>query len=160
MIFLLDTCVLRKLLDHFPKQGIYFVKVWDKLEVLIGQNILSVDECYNELKKHFAPEGQNMQWIEKHKNMFLNPTNAESLIIRIIFQNSKMQESIHLKNILSNRPSADAYLVAKAKAIGATVVTVESFKPNSAQIPNMCELCGVPYISFDEFMAQISNMIE
>ena len=68
MIFLLDTCVLRKLLDHFPKQGIYFVKVWDKLEVLIGQDILSVDECYNELKKHFAPEGQNMQWIEKHKN--------------------------------------------------------------------------------------------
>lgn len=155
MIYILDTCVLRKLLDHIPKQGSYFIKVWDRLEALIGCNVFSVDECYNELKKHYAASGQNMQWVDHHKKMFLNPTNDESLTIKTIFQNRKMQESIHTKNILSNRPSADAYLVAKAKAIGAIVVTVETYKPNSAQVPNICELCGVDYIGFDEFMATI-----
>ena len=37
MVYLLDTCVLRELLNHFPKQGTYFVKVWQKLRVLSVQ---------------------------------------------------------------------------------------------------------------------------
>ena len=37
--------------------------------------------------------------------MFLNPTNAEYLILKELFQKSKMQESVHTKNILNNRPS-------------------------------------------------------
>lgn len=53
MVYLLDTCVLRELLNHFPKQGTYFVKVWQKIEGLIGSEIFSVDECYNELEKQF-----------------------------------------------------------------------------------------------------------
>ena len=64
---------------------------------------------------------------------------------------------IHQKNILENRPSADQYIVAKAKAIGGTVVTSERYKPNSAQLPNLCENMGVPYISYDDFMAIISE---
>lgn len=114
MVFLLDTCVLRKLLDHFPKQGTYFTKVWQKIEELVGSEIISVNECYNEIEKHYDQNNKKMTWVNKHKDMFLNPTNEESLIIKSIFSSKKLQESIHLKNILENRPSADVYLVAKA----------------------------------------------
>ena len=84
--------------------------------------------------------------------MFQNPTNAESLIIRDLFQNKKMRECIHTKNILENRPAADVYLVAKAKALGATLVTTETYKANSAQLPNLCEKLDVACISYDDFM--------
>lgn len=160
MIYLIDTSVLRKLLDHFPKQGAYFIKVWQKIEALIGSEIFSVDECFNELEKHYNKNNEHMAWIDTHKNMFLNPTNIESLTIKSIFSDKKMQESIHLKNILDNRPSADVYLVAKAKALNAIIVTTEFFKENSAQIPNMCMACNVAYIGYDEFMERISDLIE
>lgn len=70
--------------------------------------------------------------------------------------NPKMQETIHIKNILQNRPSADIYLAAKAKALSATVVTEEKYKPHSAQLPNICEELNVQCISFDDFMEIIS----
>lgn len=44
----------------------------------------------------------------------------------------QMRESIHTKNILSNRPSADIYIAAKDKQLQAIVVTAEEYKPHSA----------------------------
>ena len=68
-----------------------------------------------------------------------------------------MRETIHQKNILENRPSADVYIAAKAKAINATVVTNEKYKPHSAQLPNLCEELGVKNISYDDFMEIVSS---
>ena len=68
-----------------------------------------------------------------------------------------MRETIHQRNILENRPSADVYIVAKAKALGATVVTSEKIKPNSAQLPNLCNELQVPFISYDDFMELIDS---
>ncbi len=69
----------------------------------------------------------------------------------------KMRETIHQKNILENRPSADVYIAAKAKALDAIVVTKEKYKPHSAQLPNLCEELGVKYISYDDFMEIVSS---
>lgn len=63
-----------------------------------------------------------------------------------------MQESIHVKNILNNRPSADVYIAAKAKVLNASVVTAESYKPNSAQLPNICAALEIDCITYDDFM--------
>lgn len=116
-----------------------------------------VDECFNEIANHYSPDSDNFKWIKSRKEMFLNPTNAESLILKELFQKSKMQESVHTKNILNNRPSADAYLVAKAKTLNATLVTSETYKPHSAQLPNICEELNVKYISYDDFMETLSS---
>ena len=89
--------------------------------------------------------------------MFKNPDNEESLIISQLLLNPKMRETIHQKNILQNRPSADIYIVAKAKVLGATVVTNEVNKPHSAQLPNICETIKVPCITYDDFMEIIDN---
>lgn len=100
---------------------------------------------------------ENGAWINEHKRMFKNPDGAETLIIRELFKDPKMRESIHTKNILSNRPSADIYIAAKAKQLGATVVTAEEYKPHSAQLPNICEKLSVTYITFDDFMERVTQ---
>ena len=125
-----------------------------KTQAYFGVELLSVDECYNELCLHYDEKNPNYAWIKLRKPYFLGPSNDESIIIKHLFTNPKMQESIHVKNILENRPSADVYIAAKAKQIGAIVVTVEKFKPNSAQLPNICESLGVATMSFDDFMGE------
>jgi len=158
MVYVLDTNIFRKLLEHFPKKGKYFEAVWEKIDAEIENGtIVSVDECYNEIAKHYSEDSASFKWIKERKTLFLNPTNEESLIIKDLFQNSKMQESIHTKNIMENRPSADPYLVAKAKALNATVVTQEEYKPHSARVPNICENLDVKCISYDDFMEIFSS---
>lgn len=153
MVYILDTNIFRKILEHLPRKGESFVRIWNAIELGIQNKVYqSVDECYNELDAHYDDSNENMQWLKDHKGMFLVPTSAESCIIRKLFEKPKMRESIHTKNILSNRPSADPYVVAKAKALNGTVVTAEEYKPHSAQLPNLCEELGVPCISYDDFM--------
>lgn len=158
MIYVLDTNIFRTLLEHFPKKGSYFEDIWEKIDAKIAnKQIVSVDECFNEMANHYSSDSDNFKWIKQRKEMFLNPTNEESHIIRDLFQNTKMRESIHTKNILNNRPSADVYLAAKTKVLNATLVTNEKYKPHSARLPNICEELNVLYISYDEFMAIISE---
>lgn len=153
MVYVLDTNIFRKLLDHFPKKGKAFEAVWEAIDEKIASGeLISVDECFNEIVKHFSEENLNYQWVKRRREMFKNPTDVESLIIRDLFQSKKMRECIHTKNIIENRPAADVYLAAKAKVLNATLVTTETYKPNSAQLPNLCEKLGVACISFDDFM--------
>lgn len=159
MVYILDTNIIRTLLTYFPKKGKRYEEVWEKIEKMIKVGtFISSDECYNELVKHFSNNSEQYKWIHKHKDMFLNPDNMESIIISKLLLNPKMRESVHQKNILENRPSADLFIVAKAKAIGATVVTREKYKPNSAQLPNLCSELGVSYISYDDFMEILDEL--
>ena len=161
MIYILDTNIIRKIFFHLPKKGKTFELVWEALEQGIEQGkYISVDECYNELARQFSKDVDAFKWINERKKMFLNPNNSESLIIRKLFENPKFRESIHSKNILDNRPSADVYIVAKACEISAVVVTAEEYKPNSAQLPNLCEALNVKYIDYDSFMEIVSDFID
>lgn len=158
MIYILDTNIFRKLLDHFPRKGATFEKIWKSLDDGIENgSYISVDECYNELTCHFNENNSNYRWLFDRRTMFQNPTNQESIFMKKLFQDNKMQDSIHSRNILENRPSADVYIVAKAKTLGATVVTCEEFKPNSAQLPNICAKTGVSCIGYDDFMAILTE---
>lgn len=159
MIYILDTNIIRTLLNYFPKKGKRYKEVWEKIDEKIkAGEFISVDECYNELEKQFSDKTEQYQWFHVHKDMFKNPDDKESIIICHLLINPKMRETVHQKNILENRPSADIYIAAKAKALGAIVVTAEKYKPNSAQLPNLCEELGVRYMSYDDFMAVIDEL--
>lgn len=158
MIYILDTNIIRKLLFHFPKKGKIFEDIWASLEAGIEvEKYISVDECFNELSGQFSKDNDAFKWINERKHMFKNPDSAETLIIRELFKDNKMRESIHTKNILSNRPSADIYIAAKAKQLQAIVVTTEEYKPHSAQLPNICEKLGIACITFDDFMEKVTQ---
>lgn len=160
MIYVLDTNIIRTLLNFFPKKGKRYEEVWLQIENDIKNgDIISSDETYNELKRQYSDKTEQYQWFHDHKEMFKNPNDIESKIICTLLTNPKMRETVHQKNILDNRPSADVYIVAKAKALGATVVTSEKYKPNSAQLPNLCRELDVPCISYDDFMEVIDQKV-
>lgn len=159
MIYILDTNVIRTLLNFFPKKGKRFEEVWEKIDDKIrAGEFISTDECYNELDRQFSDKTEQYRWFHGHKDMFKNPDDKESVIISQLLLNPKMRETVHQKNILENKPSADVYIAAKAKALGATVVTNERYKPHSAQLPNLCEELGVSCIAYDDFMAIIDEL--
>lgn len=159
MIYILDTNIIRTLLNYFPKKGKRFEEVWEKIDEKIRNGVfISTDECYNELEKQFSDKTEQYKWFHEHKEMFKNPDDKESIIICQLLIKPKMRETVHQKNILENRPSADVYIAAKAKALGAIVVTAEKFKPNSAQLPNLCKELDVTCISYDDFMAVIDEL--
>lgn len=158
MNYVLDTNVIREFVSHLPKKGPVFEPLWDALEDRIKNGeFISVDECFNELTRHYSENADQYPWIKAHKYMFKNPDDQESIVISQLLKKPKMRETIHQRNILENRPSADAYIVAKAKVLGATVVTNEKYKPNSAQLPNLCEELQVPYINYEDFMEIVSQ---
>ena len=53
---------------------------------------------------------------------------------------------------LKGGKNADPFVIAKAAVIGGTVVTMESEKPNSAKIPNICKHFEVPCVTLEAFM--------
>lgn len=76
MVYVLDTNIFRKLLDHFPKKGKMFETVWEAIDDGINKKeLISVDECFNEIAKHYSDESENFKWIKRRKDMFLPPTN-------------------------------------------------------------------------------------
>lgn len=160
MIYVLDTNIIRTLLNFFPKKGKHYERVWKLIDEMIEEDMLiSVDECYNELAKQFSDKTEQYKWFNNRKGMFKNPDDKESVIISKLLLNPKMRETVHQKNILENRPSADAYIVAKAKVLGGTVVTNERFKPGSAQLPNLCKELEVAVISYDDLMEILDGAI-
>ena len=48
--------------------------------------------------------------------------------------------------------NADPFLIARAAVVGATVVTMEQFKPNAAKIPNICQHFDVQCVDLRGFM--------
>ena len=45
--------------------------------------------------------------------------------------------------------NADAFVVARAFAIGGTVVTAEHFKPNAVKLPNICKHFGISWLDLE-----------
>ena len=70
MVYVLDTNIFRKLLDHFPKKGKAFESVWEALdEAIVNKTVVSVDECFNEIANHYSPDSDNFKWIKSRKEM-------------------------------------------------------------------------------------------
>lgn len=74
------------------------------------------------------------------------------LFVQEIFKVEHFQIIISRKNLLSGKPVADPFVIAKAKVIDGTVVTNESYKPHGAKIPNICEYFNVKCANLEKFM--------
>ena len=82
MIYILDTNIIRTLLNYFPKKGKRFEEVWERIDEKIASGeYISVDECYNELARQYSDKTDQYQWFHTRKDMFKNPDDKESIII-------------------------------------------------------------------------------
>jgi Domain of unknown function (DUF4411) len=87
-----------------------------------------------------------------HKSLFPIPTPAEGAFVARIFRVRHFQNNIELKKLLKGGLVADPFVVARAAVAEATVVTMETLKPNAADIPNICEHFQIPCITLEQFM--------
>jgi hypothetical protein len=84
--------------------------------------------------------------------VFPSPTPEEGAFVARIFQVKHFQNNIEGKKLLSGGFVADPFVIARAANAKATVVTMETLKPNAADIPNICEHFGVQCYSLEQFM--------
>ena len=158
MILVLDNNIFSQSFNNLSLS--IFDDIYNPWSKLITEGVIvSVDEVYRELREKWSDDSSEGKWLKQHKICFQNTTNEEGYIIADIYKSKKFQEGVKEKNIREGNPEADAFLVAKAKALGGIVVTAESDKkPNSEKVPNIATSQNVPYMKKDDFYKILKNV--
>jgi len=148
--YVFDTNALIVIFTHFYRSR--FPSFWEKFNHSVAtQAILSVREVANEIKR-YQRETRLREWVEENPHLFRQPTSAETSFVADIFKIQHFQGLITKKSRLQGTPVADPWVIAKAKIIGAYVVTQETYKKNGAKIPNICKHFSVPFLHLEDFM--------
>ena len=149
MIYVFDTSPLSALFKNYYRQR--FPTLWKNFDVLVdGSRIVSTREVLREIED--GPIESLRDWAADHTELFATPTNAEGAFISKIYSVRHFQQNIEQQKILKGGRNADPFVIARAAVGGATVVTMEVLRPNSAKIPNICEHFKVPWLSLEKFM--------
>jgi hypothetical protein len=75
-------------------------------------------------------------------------------LVAEIFRIKNFKALLGPTQIARGSPVADPFLVARAKLIGACVVTEEKFKPNAPKIPNVCQHFDVECMDMQGFLRE------
>ncbi len=149
MIYVFDTSPLLQLFrSYYPSR---FPTLWTQFDALVASNnIRSTREVLRELED--GPVDAARAWAVNHAPTFPTPTGAEGAFVGQIYSVPHFQANIEQQKLLKGGRNADPFVIAKAQIDGATVVTLEQIKPNSAKIPNICEHFDIPCMSLEQFM--------
>lgn len=115
-----------------------------------GGDIISTREVYREVSGSNVPSLR--EWAENNQPVFPTPTAAEGAFVQGIFRVTHFQNNIERKKLLNGGYVADPFVIARASIAGATVVSMETFKPNAADLPNICQHFDVQHMSLEQFM--------
>lgn len=149
MIYVFDTNVFIQMFSSYYRDQ--FPSLWKQFDQLVDNGqITSTREAMRELEGHGDQELQS--WLKTIKGLFPTPTAAEAQFVTEIFTVTHFQQNIEEKKLLKGGKNADPFVIARAKALSATVVTLERERPNSAKIPNICRHFSIPCVSLEEFM--------
>ncbi len=149
MTYVFDTSSFRELNHYYPTR---FPTFWKEFEGLVANGrLISVREVRGELQNMFIKphlEG----WVDANRDIFLLPEPRETEFVRKIFSVEHFQQLVSKKNRLRARRVADPFVIASAQYRNGTVVTEESYKPNAARIPNICEHYEVDSVCLEDLM--------
>lgn len=149
-MYVFDTSAFIHLFSYYYRAR--FPSLWQLFDHMVDEgNILSVEETFQEIGEQDAALHQ---WAKMNRHLFSKPTATEAQIVRDIFANPHFRQLIDKKKILKGGYIADPWIIAKAKAMGGSVVTMEKYKENAAKIPNICKKFKVPCYTLEDFMAQ------
>ena len=152
MIYVFDTSSLSNLKHFYPE---IFQSIWEDLDQLIDSDqLISTKEVWREIQSG-NPTGHVNSWLKNRKHIFTTPSNEELEFVAQILKNKHFQSIIGEKQRLKGAPVADPFVIACAgvKENG-VVVCEESWKENSAKMPNVCGHFDIPCINLKEFMQQ------
>ncbi|PYE29954.1 uncharacterized protein DUF4411 [Idiomarina fontislapidosi] len=130
---------------------------WDFLDAtFLNGDVCSINQVYRELTDG---NDELKDWVKERKEHFINNDDdaTQTLYTHIaqhLFANDYNANS--RDNFLEK---ADAWIIAKAAAIGATVVSLESLAPQQSKrvkVPNVCNDFGVDCINTFEFLRRVN----
>lgn len=148
---LFDSNSFRVIGNYYPD---VFPSFWTEFDKAVrAGSVGSVREVQKELELQ-NPVDHLIQWCDGNKPVFPAPTEDEMHAVADIFAVAHFQQLIGEKQRLRGSPVADPFLVARARVIGATVVTEEALKPNAAKIPNVCQHFGIGFMDVRTFLQE------
>lgn len=148
MIFVFDTNSFSEMSPYFPD---VFPAFWRKFDSVVAQGeITSTREVLRELND--GPENHVLDWCNRNRAIFATPSAAETSFIPRIFAIRHFQQLIDEKHRLRGTPVADPFVIARAAALGGTVVSEESPKPNKPNIPAVCQHFNIPCMKLGDFL--------
>jgi len=147
-MYVLDTSVISALHRNYYRNS--FVSLWKAFDAMtIDGQFTSTREALRELEDL---GGEPLGWAHANLALFTTPDAKEGAFVAGIFAVEHFQANIERQKMLRGGRNADPFLIARAFATGATVVTMEQFRPNAAKIPNICEHFKVPSLDLRGFM--------
>ncbi|KAB2850428.1 MAG: DUF4411 family protein [Hyphomicrobiaceae bacterium] len=149
MSYVFDTSPLSVLFRNYYRN--VFRRLWRDFDALVdaGQ-ILSTREVLREIEG--SPLEAMRTWADENKELFPAPTAEEAQVVLRIFAVPHFQNNIEGKKLLRGGLLADPFVIARASIAGASVVTMETLKPNAADIPNICQHFDIPCLTLESFM--------
>jgi hypothetical protein len=149
MSYAFDTSPLSTLFRNYYRN--VFPSLWRGFDKLVaGGAILSTREVLREIED--GPLENLRQWAANHSHLFPAPTADEARFVARIYAVPHLQNNIEGKKLLRGGRLADPFVVARAAVAGVTVITMETLKPNAADIPNICERLGISWLTLQGFM--------
>ncbi|MCK6454113.1 MAG: DUF4411 family protein [Alphaproteobacteria bacterium] len=149
MSYAFDTSPLWVLFRNYYRN--VFRRLWQDFDSLVNTGkILSTREVLREIEG--SPLEAMRTWAAAHKELFPAPTAEEARMVIRIFAVPHFQNNIERKKLLRGGLLADPFVIARAGVAGATVVTMETLKPNAADIPNICQHFDIPCLTLEQFM--------
>ena len=120
-------------------------------------DVASIEMVAAELKKG---NDDLAKWVEANTSLFLPESDAETQkyfgdVLQLLTAEAPKMKAGALDVFVAG---ADPWLIAKAMAINATVVTHEASNPDILKrftIPNICVKLGVPYLNTFELLSQL-----
>lgn len=148
--YVFDSSTLIDLFTNFYESR--FPTLWSSFYQMIAEGrMVSVREVFQEITGSRQTDRLST-WAKDHRDIFQQPTEAETSFITEIFAVQHFQAMISQKSLLKGSPVADPFVIAKARHIGGCVVAQEDFKPNAARIPNVCHHFGIECTDLEGFM--------
>lgn len=148
-MYVLDTNVISALHRNYYRKR--FVSLWTQFDHLVANGkITSTREAYHEL--HDGVAGDDTEWANTNATLFAVPDAKEAAFVAQIYSVAHFQANIEKQKLIRGGRNADAFIVARAHSLGATVVTMERLKPHAVKIPNICDHFEVPYLDLEGFM--------
>ncbi|HCF2462966.1 TPA: PIN domain-containing protein [Pseudomonas aeruginosa] len=147
-MYVLDTTVISALHKNYYRSR--FVSLWKQFDMLVDSGMItSTREAYRELHDG---AGADTDWAKDNASLFTTPDATEAGFVARIYAVPHFQANIERQKLIKGGRNADAFLIARAFAVGGTVVTLERLKPNAVKIPNICSHFQIPFLSLEGFM--------
>lgn len=157
MIYLLDTNVYIEAKNRYYRMAIC-PGFWDWMDLQFASGqVSSIRMVYDELSKN---DDALSKWVKNRQQHFAEVDDEKTQevftdIVQFVMEHPEYSEP-HRSNFLA---VADPWLIAKAKTIGAIVVTHESLVPSGSKkvkIPNICREFGVDFCNTFDLLESVA----